>query len=139
MKHFIMILILLISATGCTFRTAYLNVKGDKGPKMTLEQFEKLPDYEATKWRHYFLNGLLPSERTFNATEECGSKENLLGIATRQSALQNLVAAVTTVYYVFQIYTPYDGRMVCDRSKMPAIDVSKTQTEDIKSNATNTY
>ncbi len=117
MRKIILVLIVMLSISGC-YRTVYLNVQGDKNPtKVTLEQIEKLPDYENSDWLHYFVNGLAPDERIINAAQTCGGAEHITGITTRQTFLQGLVHGATT-YYVVSIYTPYDGHVVCDNTKI---------------------
>jgi hypothetical protein len=116
MRRILLLLIVVLSVSGC-YKTVYMNVQGDKTPaKMTLEQLEKVPDFDETDWFHYFIYGLVPSEKTIDAGKLCGGSENILSINTKQSFLQALVTEIAS-YYI-NIYSPYSAYVVCDKTKM---------------------
>ena len=116
MRKILLILILVFSVSGC-YKTVYMNVQGDKAPvKMTLEQLEKAPGFDETDWHHYFIYGLIPNEKTFDAGKLCNGPENILSINTKQTFVQGFVEHLAS-YYI-NIYSPYSGQVVCDKTKM---------------------
>ena len=122
MRQMLLILVLVFSVSGC-YKTVYMNVQGDKAPaKMTLEQLEQVPGFDETDWHHYFIYGLIPNDKTFDAGKTCNGSENILSINTKQTFLQILTERLAT-YYI-NIYSPYSGQVVCDKTKMvKVIDV----------------
>lgn len=95
-------------ATACA-RTTYTNLH----PQLA-QPAPPIPDAEKPRsWRHFFLFGWLPSELTVDAVGFCSGTERIERIETRQSFLQGLIAAFAG-YYI-NVYTPYTGRVVCDR------------------------
>jgi hypothetical protein len=64
------------------------------------------------RWQSFFLFGLAPGERTFDASDQCGSAENIESIRTRRTFFQGLIAAVAGVYLI-NIYSPYDAAVWC--------------------------
>ena len=53
-------------------------------------------------------------KRVIDAANICNGAEHVVAIKTKQTFLEGLVAAVAG-YYV-NIYSPYDGYVVCDKS-----------------------
>ena len=116
MRWITLVLMVVLLNSGC-YKTVYMNVQGNKNPaKMTLEQVEKLPSYDDSNWLHFFIYGLVPSEKIIDVAEPCGGAEHIVSINTRQTGLQLLVQAAAS-YYV-NIYSPYDGHVVCDKTKI---------------------
>lgn len=133
MKQVIILLIVMFSISGC-YRTVYMNVQGDRNPtKVTLEQLEKLPDYDDSNWLHFFIYGLVPSEKIIDVAQPCGGAEHIASINTRQTFLQGLVQEAAS-YYI-NIYSPYDGHVVCDKPKMPEKLDSTSSNAKPESNA----
>ena len=64
-------------------------------------------------WRHFFLYGWIPGEMVIDAAAYCGGTDRIERIETRESFVQGFIAAFAG-YYV-NIYSPYTGRVVCDR------------------------
>lgn len=64
-------------------------------------------------WRHFFLFGWIPGEMVIDAAAYCGGTDRIERIETRESFVQGFIAAFAG-YYV-NIYSPYTGRVVCDR------------------------
>ena len=64
-------------------------------------------------WRSFFLYGWAPGELVIDASAYCDGTERIERIETRRSFVQGLVAAVAGFY--INIYSPYSGRVVCDR------------------------
>jgi hypothetical protein len=128
MKRLILFLAVVLSISGC-YRTVYMNVQGDKNStKMTLEQLEKLPDYDDSSWLHFFIFGLVPNEKVIDVAKPCGGAEHIASINTRQTTLQVLVRLVANINSI-NIYSPYDGHVVCDKPKMPEKSDSKELAE----------
>lgn len=120
MRKILLMLILVLSISGC-YRTVYMNVQGNNAPaKMTFEQLEKVPGFDETDWHHYFIYGLIPSEKNFDAAKQCNGSQNILSINTRQTFLQVLVEGVAG-YNRINIYSPYSGNVICDKTKMPKV------------------
>ncbi|MFA5073958.1 MAG: hypothetical protein WC539_08715 [Nitrospirota bacterium] len=106
---------IMLFISGC-YRTVYMNVQGDASPKkMTIEELEKIPDFDETHWQHFFIYGWVPSEKIINAADICGGAGNIASIKTRLTPLEGLVGAVAG-YYI-NIYSPYDGNVVCYKNK----------------------
>jgi hypothetical protein len=94
-----------------------MNVQGDRNPtKVTFEQVENHPDYDNSEWLHFFIYGIVPSEKIIDAAKPCGGAEHIVSINTRQTFLQGLVQEAAS-YYI-NIYSPYDGHVVCDKTKI---------------------
>lgn len=114
MRRYLFLIVMLGALAGC-HRAVYTNVQGDGKPQgLTREKLEALPDYDDTSWQHFFIYGLLPSETTIEAAQLCKGAEHIAAIKTKQTFLEGLVASVAG-YYI-NIYSPYDGHVVCDNS-----------------------
>ena len=114
MRRYLLLIVMLSALTGC-HRAVYTNVQGDRKPQeLTMKQLEALPDYDETSWQHFFIYGLLPSEQIIEAAQLCRGSEHIAAIKTKQTFLEGLVASVAG-YYI-NIYSPYDGHVVCDSS-----------------------
>lgn len=113
MSRFILLLSILSCLAGCN-RAVYTNLHGDRADrKVPLERIESLPDFEGTNWQHFFIYGLLPAELKIEAAKLCNGTEHIAAIKTKQTFAEGLVAMLAG-YYI-NIYSPYDGHVVCDR------------------------
>lgn len=116
MKPLSTILLIMLLTSGC-HRTVYTNVQGANNPKKyTFEQLENFIDHSESGWQHFYVYGWAPAERVINASSKCGSVEHIASINTKQTFVEGLVAAFAG-YYI-NIYSPYDGVVVCDNNKM---------------------
>ncbi len=95
-------------ATGC-FKTTYLNLYSED---YTIPQGSVATNWQPSGWQHFFVWGLLPGERTIDASKLCG-EGHVAEIQTRQTFLQGLITAVAGFY--INVYAPYTGKAVCDK------------------------
>jgi len=116
MKWVGILLVVVLCTSGC-YKTVYMNVQGNRNTtKMTLEKLEKIPAYDEATWQHFFIWGWVPSEKIIEASKFCGGSEHIAGINTKQTFVQRLVEMVAS-YYI-NIYSPYDGHVVCDNTAL---------------------
>jgi hypothetical protein len=104
-------LLCLCLATGpsCA-RTVYTNLH----PQLPSPAPDPTADRSSPRyWRHFFLFGWIPGEMVIDAAAYCGGTDRIERIETRESFVQGFIAAFAG-YYV-NIYSPYTGRVVCDR------------------------
>jgi len=101
--------LLLVGITGCA-RTVYTNLHPNApAPAVAMPSDRSSPTY----WRHFFIYGWVPGELVVDASAYCHGTERIERIETRQSFVQGLIA--TFAGYYINIYSPYTGRVVCDR------------------------
>jgi len=100
--------LVLAAGPGCA-RTVYTNLH----PRAAVPEAPAPDRTEPQGWRHFFVFGWAPGERVIDAAEYCEGTARIERIETRQSFLQGLIASFAG-YYV-NIYSPYTGRVVCDR------------------------
>jgi hypothetical protein len=106
----VVLLGLLLAVGPACARTVYTNLQPQvTSPPVPADVDRSSPRY----WRHFFLFGWAPGEMIIDAAAYCGGTERIERIETRQSFVQGLIAAVAG-YYI-NIYSPYTGRVVCDR------------------------
>lgn len=104
-----MLCLVLSMAPSCA-RTVYMNLHPRQQPLAVAPDADRSsPSY----WRHFFVFGWVPGERVIDASAYCGGTERIVRIETRRSFVQGLIAALAG-YYI-NIYSPYTGRVVCDR------------------------
>ena len=100
---------LLATVSACA-QTVYTNLHPQLPPPEVVSDFDQSsPKY----WRHFFVYGLAPGEIVIDASAYCNGTDRIERIETRQSFVQGLIAEVAG-YYI-NIYSPYTGRVVCDR------------------------
>jgi hypothetical protein len=92
-------------SVGC-YRTVYRNLQPPNAPPAT-ETPQTLNTKVSRGWQHYFIYGLIPSERRIDAMAECGGEEHVSTVETRRTFLQALVSP-------YQIYTPWNAHVTCD-------------------------
>ena len=101
--------VLLATMSACA-RTVYTNLHPQLPPPAVASDVDRSsPEY----WRHFFVYGWAPGELVIDASAYCNGTDRIERIETRQSFAQGLIAAVAG-YYI-NIYSPYTGRVVCDR------------------------
>ena len=100
--------LVLVVAMGC-FRTEYRNLVPPSSPP---EVSEGSPVRGGKRWQSFFIFGLAPGQRVFDASDQCGTAENIESIRTRRTFFQGLIAGVAGVYF-FNIYSPYDAAVWC--------------------------
>ena len=99
----------LAFAPACA-RTVYTNLHPQlPAPKLAPDVDRSSPKY----WRHFFIYGWVPGELVIDASAYCNGTAHIERIETQQSFVQGLIEAVAG-YYI-NIYSPYTGRVVCDR------------------------
>jgi len=92
-------------------RTVYTNLHPRlPAPPVARNADRSSPPY----WRHFFVFGLAPSDLVIDASAYCQGTARIERIETSLSFVQAVVTALAG-YYVFNIYSPYTGRVVCDR------------------------
>lgn len=113
MKRILFFILVISCLLGCN-RAIYINLQGDKAAqKISIERVESTPGFNDTQWQHFFIYGLVPGERVIDAANICNGAEHVVAIKTKQTFLEGLVASVAG-YYV-NIYSPYDGYVICDK------------------------
>src|SRR5262245_17235223 len=103
------LLLLLAFASGC-YRTHYENFSPANPNRAPLEATAYQP--HVSSWQHFFVYGWIPEERFIDARKICGRAENVQAIETRRKFLEGLVGTFAG-YYVINIYSPWDGGVVC--------------------------
>ena len=117
MRRLLWVILVSFCLFGCS-RAVYINVQGDKvAQKIPMERIESTPGFDDTQWQHFFLYGWVPDERIIDAAKLCNGKEHIVAIKTKETFLEGLVTQAATVY--INIYSPYDGCVVCDKSLEP--------------------
>ena len=107
--HLAMTCFLLATAPSCA-RTVYTNLH----PQLPTPAIAPDADRSSPRsWRSFFVWGWAPRELVIDASAYCDGTERIERIETQRSFAQGLVAAVAG-YYI-NIYSPYSGRVVCDR------------------------
>jgi hypothetical protein len=101
--------LILVTATACA-RTVYTNLHPQFPIPVAASDVDPArPQY----WRHFFVFGWVPGELLIDAAGYCGGTQHIERIETRQSFVQGLIESVAG-YYI-NVYSPYTGRVVCDR------------------------
>jgi hypothetical protein len=128
MRRLILFLAIVLSISGC-YKTVYMNVQGNKNlEKAALAQEDKHPAFNAASWQHFFIYRWIPSEKTIDAANLCGGAEHIVSINTQQNIVQLLVQSAAS-YYI-NIYSPYDGNVVCDNAKVSKKTDSKVSNAE---------
>ena len=107
MREALALSFLLLLSTSC-FRTHYENFS-PANPNLAPQTAQ--PVKRGSGWQHFFIYGLVPSELTIDAREQCGGTENLHSIQTRQTFIEGLVESFAGFY--INIYAPWDGAVYC--------------------------
>lgn len=104
------LLILILAATPSCFRTVYTNLHPEiPVPSPKAEADRTPPQY----WRHFFVFGWVPDEMVIDAEHYCDGTGRIDRVESERSLAQGVIAAFAG-YYI-NIYSPYTGRVVCDR------------------------
>lgn len=107
MRAALLLSLLLLGSAAC-YRTHYENfspANPNRAPSTTQ------PVRSGSGWQHFFIYGLVPSEITIDARQQCGGAENVHSIQTRQTFLEGLIESVAGFY--INIYAPWDGAVYC--------------------------
>jgi len=112
MRQGIAVLLIAVASlfTVSCFKTTYYNFYA--------EEYSPPADAVATNkrisgWQSFFVFGWAPGEKFIQSTELCG-EGYVKEIHTRRTFVQGLIAAFAG-YYI-NIYSPYTGKTVCERS-----------------------
>jgi hypothetical protein len=107
--HVAFLCLVLSTSISCA-RTVYTNLHPQlPAPKGAPKGDRSSPVY----WRHFFIYGWAPTEVIIDAADYCGGADRIERIETGRSFAQGLVA--TFAGYYINIYSPYTGRIICDR------------------------
>lgn len=106
MRAALVLSLLLLSSTAC-YRTHYENFSPANPNLAPTAQ----PVRSGSGWQHFFIYGLVPSQVTIDARQQCGASGNVHSIHTRQTFLEGLVESVAGFY--INIYAPWDGAVYC--------------------------
>ena len=111
----IVILLIMLTSSGC-YRAVYKNVQGGRDSAREGHSKGSTPvlvdNSSESGWQHFFIYGLVPSEKIINASGICGGAEHIKSISTRRTFAEGLVTMFAG-YYI-NIYSPYDGEVECD-------------------------
>jgi Bor protein len=103
----------LLAAPGC-YRTVYLNLLPPNMPP-AVETDQTMAKQRTGGWQSFFVWGLLPTEKTFDAAAMCGGEDHVSRIETEQTFVQGLIQSVAG-YYI-NVYSPWNARIYCDHTR----------------------
>ncbi len=101
---------LCVGLTGCFYRTTYRNL-GIAGVPVPAPTGTTTP--EASSWRHFFVYGWFPTEMLIPADDICKSSGGVQEIRTQETFLQALLSGVQAFFIFVDLYSPWDGQVVC--------------------------